>query len=321
MQKIRTTSFHIEPLPPYRLDYTVWCLRRRPKNRVDTWDGTSYRRVLVLHEIPHLLCIEQTGSIEEPLLQVTIKSSGIAADVEEVVTGYCEKILGTRWDLTDFYRLSRQNAIIHQMVQQFIGMKPPRFPSVFESILNGIVCQQISLDVCIQLLSRLTEHHGRTDVNLSPQHAFPCPEDLSPLESNTLRAVGLSRQKSAAIIGLARRIRNGDLDLEHMSRYTDTEVDTLLRQIPGVGPWTARYVLLRGLGRLHIFPTGDVGAQNRLRTLFSPEMDDAELMQIPARFYPFGGLLYFHLLLRDLAERGVLRASSGHEDFTRGAPS
>jgi hypothetical protein len=44
------TTFHLEPVPPFRLDLTVWTLRRRPDNAVDRWDGQTYRRVLHLME-------------------------------------------------------------------------------------------------------------------------------------------------------------------------------------------------------------------------------------------------------------------------------
>lgn len=41
-------SFVLEPISPFRLDLTVWALRRRPDNVVDRWDGQAYRRVLPL---------------------------------------------------------------------------------------------------------------------------------------------------------------------------------------------------------------------------------------------------------------------------------
>jgi DNA-3-methyladenine glycosylase II len=40
-------TFVLRPIPPFRLDLTVWALRRRPRNLIDRWDGTAYRRVIV----------------------------------------------------------------------------------------------------------------------------------------------------------------------------------------------------------------------------------------------------------------------------------
>jgi DNA-3-methyladenine glycosylase II len=236
---------------------------------MDLWEGERFKKVLVLDGIPHLLTVSQHGSTEEPQLQVEVQSRKKEEYLEETIYRYCEKLFGFGYNLSDFYRLSRQNSFIHQMVERFSGLKPPRFPSIFESILNGIVCQQISLAACIQILSRMAETHGLADEHLSSLHAFPRPEDLSAGAPNALRTVGVSSRKSVTIVNLAQRIQAGDLDLERIADMTDEEAEQFLQQISGVGLWTARYVLLRGLGRLNIFPTGDVGARNKLRRWFA----------------------------------------------------
>ena len=45
-------TFQVEPVPPFRLDLTVQALRRRAINAVDRWDGTTYRRILVVDGRP-----------------------------------------------------------------------------------------------------------------------------------------------------------------------------------------------------------------------------------------------------------------------------
>jgi DNA-3-methyladenine glycosylase II len=66
--------------------------------------------------------------------------------------------------------------------------------------------------------------------------------------------------------------------------------------------------LLRGLGRLDVYPGDDVGARNKLRTfLCLPEAPDyATVSRVTAAWDPFAGMVYFHLLLDGLAERGSL---------------
>ncbi len=46
---MRPDSFVLEPVSPFRLDLTVWALRRRPDNVVDRWDGRTYRNRLAVH--------------------------------------------------------------------------------------------------------------------------------------------------------------------------------------------------------------------------------------------------------------------------------
>ena len=81
-------------------------------------------------------------------------------------------------------------------------------------------------------------------------------------------------------------------------------------QLRGVGRWTAEYVLLRGLGRLHVFPGDDVGAQKRLaRWLGRPSaLDYAGVRRAVRRWQPYAGLVYFHLLLDGLSQAGALNS-------------
>jgi len=67
-------------------------------------------------------------------------------------------------------------------------------------------------------------------------------------------------------------------------------------------------VLLRGLGRWQIFPGDDVGARKRLQAWLelAEPLDYLEVGYLLARWRPFGGLIYFHLLLSHLMEEGDL---------------
>lgn len=69
-----------------------------------------------------------------------------------------------------------------------------------------------------------------------------------------------------------------------------------------------RLTRLRGLGRLHIFPGDDVGAHNKLRRCFDIEtqLDYDSVKQLVARWHPYAGMVYFHLLLESLSETGLV---------------
>jgi DNA-3-methyladenine glycosylase II len=56
----------LKPIAPFRLDLTVWALRRRPDNAVDLWDGVSYRRVLIVDGAPARLEVSQVAPPEHP---------------------------------------------------------------------------------------------------------------------------------------------------------------------------------------------------------------------------------------------------------------
>ena len=84
-----------------------------------------------------------------------------------------------------------------------------------------------------------------------------------------------------------------------------------LTRLRGIGRWTAEYVLLRGLGRLNVFPGDDVGAHNKLRRFFDIDtpLDYDSVKQLVARWHPYAGMVYFHLLLESLSETGLLKGA------------
>jgi DNA-3-methyladenine glycosylase II len=163
--------------------------------------------------------------------------------------------------------------------------------------------------VGIQLLNRLAQAHGRAIHTVEgPFHAFPLPEDLLEVEVEDLRSLGFSYQKGQALLNLARLIADRKLDLDAIEKLDDGAAIARLCEIKGVGRWTAEYFLLRGLGRMHIFPGDDVGARNNLQHwLGLPErLDYRGVRQALQGWEEYGGLIYFHLLLKSLAEKGTI---------------
>jgi len=136
------------------------------------------------------------------------------------------------------------------------------------------------------------------------RYAFPTAEDIARVSPEECRAIGFSRQKALALVSLARAIEQGELDLEALAEQDD---EAMIRQrlldVHGIGRWTAEYVLLRGLGRLDVFPGDDVGAQKALARWLgrSRRPDYAGVGRAVKQSSPFAGLVYFHLLLDGLS--------------------
>ena len=101
-------------------------------------------------------------------------------------------------------------------------------------------------------------------------------------------------------------------DLEGLADLPDDEAVNRLCELRGVGRWTAEYVLLRGLGRTHIFPGDDVGACNNLQRWLrlTKPLDYQAVRRILSRWDDYAGLVYFHLLLDRLGEAGYLGETS-----------
>jgi DNA-3-methyladenine glycosylase II len=303
-------TFRLEPVPPFRLELTVWTLRRRPDNAVDRWDGQTYRRVLPLSAGPVEVAVTQVGPPAAPQLRVAVAGQSPRAAVKAAVTSALGRLLGLGIDLAAFYRFAAHQGRLGRLARRFRGMKPPRFATVFEGVVNAIACQQVTLTLGIRLLNRLAASYGPAlPGGDDAAHAFPRPEDLAGLRPEALRRLGFSRQKGRAMIELARSITEGRFDPDELAGLPDEEAVERLRGLRGVGRWTAEYVLLRGLGRTNIFPGDDVGARNNLQRwlhLVGP-LDYEGVRRTLARWQRFGGLIYFHLLLDRLDKAGYLR--------------
>jgi DNA-3-methyladenine glycosylase II len=303
--------FSIDPMPPFRLDLSVWALRRRPGNAVDRWDGASYRRALALAEAPVGCSVSRAGGREDPYITVALTGAGAGRRAEEDVRSTIERVLGMRVDLSAFYAMAEADALIGPLVAQFRGVKPPCFPTVFEGLLNAVACQQLSLESGLSLLNRLAETLGQAvSIDGIPLHAFPRPQDLASLKPGALRDLGFSARKASTIIELSRTVVDGRLDLEILEGLEDAEVVARLTGLRGIGRWSAEYVLLRGLGRLHVFPGDDVGARNNLARWLNlePPLDYRAVERAVSRWQPYAGMVYFHLLLQGLETAGVLDA-------------
>ncbi len=302
-------TFWLSPAPPFRLEFTAWALRRRPANAIDRWDGGVYRRVLVVGARPREICVVQDG----PRLGVTVRGERLPASTRAAVAATLERMLGLGTDLSAFYRLAAEDGRLGGLARRFRGLKPPRFPTVFEALVNGISCQQLSLAVGLLLLNRLAEVCGLSVGGPGgTSYAFPRPEDVAELRPRVFQRLGYSSAKARAILGVARQIVAGRLDLETLSDLDDETALERLTALPGVGRWTAEYILLRGLGRIHVFPGDDVGARKRLgRWLHLRKALDYERVQrLLRRWRPYAGLIYFHMLLDGLAEAKMLRPAT-----------
>jgi DNA-3-methyladenine glycosylase II len=258
---------------------------------------------------PVAVSVRQDGVTEVPRLSVGLSGRDLDDSTVLLARDGLDRLLGLTVDLSAFATMAAQDPLLGPLAERMRGLRPPRFPTVFEALVNGVACQQLSLTVGIHLLNRLAADRGRPSPDdPAGAHAFPEPEALAPLHPDELRSHGFSMTKARTIIETARAIAAGELDLEGLDRLDDRAAVARLTGLRGIGRWTAEYVLLRGLGRLHVFPGDDVGAHNKLRRLFGIEsaLDYESVHALVARWHPYAGVVYFHLLLDSLSQDGVV---------------
>lgn len=263
--------------------------------------------MLLIDGAPVELAVTQAARGSTPELDVVLSGTQVTRSTESGAHSTLAMLLGLELDLSDFYARSVRDRALSELVERYRGLKPPRFPTIFECLLNAVACQQLSLAAGLTLLSRLA---ARARAPSGALHAFPAPTDVLALPRSTLRTIGFSERKSETILELADAAAAGELELRALENLTDTAVIRELVARRGIGPWTADYVLLRGLGRLHVFPRGDIGALNGVRSFLAAAGREDDPRTAVAQWAPDAGLVYFHLLLRGLEER-VSRSREG----------
>ncbi len=306
---VKTIRFNLIPTAPFRLGLTAWVLRRTAANRIDYWNGKTYRRAMTLDSQTVLVSVEQMTPPAQPELEVTLvcenPSPGTWLEAESALV----RILGLNIDLGGFYSVAEADGVLGPLVERFRGVKPTRFLTLFESIANAIAFQQLSLNSAVSILNRLAETHGVPfDCGKNACPAFPEARSVARLQAEQAKAVGLSANKARALIEAARTIIERNLSIEDFEKMDNESAFAELVKFRGVGRWSADYVLLRGLGRLDVFPRGDVGARSGLNRWLRPcsKLSDSELEDKMSGWRGYAGLVYFHLLLRGLEEKGLI---------------
>jgi DNA-3-methyladenine glycosylase II len=301
--------FRLRPHSPFRLDLTAWALRRRPRNLIDRWDGTRYSRILLIDGSPLHLVVRQTAPSSRPEIEC-ICACLHRAPKPERVSAAVERLLGLNVNMTGFRRLARRDAHLRALVGRFAGFHPPRFATVFEAAVNAMCCQQLSLEAGLELLNRLSSRTG-TRFKDAGESLFgpPEPGKVARLPLGELRALGFSHKKAKALLELAWTLGQQSDGFEDLSTIDDQSAISRLMELKGIGRWSAEYILLRGLGRLNVFPRDDIAAAKNLRQWLGirPEREPFGYDQIRVvlkKWHPFEGLVYFHLLLASVARRG-----------------
>ena len=117
----------------------------------------------------------------------------------------------------------------------------------FTTLIQIILEQQVSLVSAAAMFKRLS-------VNVAPL----TPERFLELGEAHLRGFGVTRQKAAYCLNVARAIADGSLSANALGKLSDAEAHAELVRVKGIGRWSADIYLLMALKRPDIWPIGDV---------------------------------------------------------------
>ena len=203
------------------------------------------------------------------------------------------RMLGFDSETAGFERLMRRRGLA-RLTNGRSGLRVPLTAAPFEALTWAIVGQQINLNFALKLRRALIGSFGS---RVGAMRAHPTPAAIAQLDAADLLRLQFSRQKAAYLIGAARAIESGQLPLDALRTLPAARAEGVLTALSGIGRWTARYTMLRGIGFGDCVPVGDAGLRNalaRFHRLPQPP-DDAHVEMLMHRYRPHRSLATAHL--------------------------
>ena len=186
--------------------------------------------------------------------------------------------------------LSKHDPILAEVIKN--APLPSFVPhkNYYQELVESIISQQLSVKAAATILKRFRELFSKD---------FPMPEDILATDIETLRSVGLSRQKASYIQDLATRVLEGSVQFAHLDSLDNAGVIKELTQVKGVGVWTVHMFLMFCMGRLDVLPTGDLGIKNGIYKLYTlpekPTPEDMEMIALNNNWHPYESVASWYM--------------------------
>ncbi len=259
------------------------------------FDGKNFRKVFSSGHKLFLLSLQESNGGVTLHVQPPTRSQAVWQRAELIT----RKILGLDFPLEAFYQFAAGDSVLRELMKKFRGLRPTLAANPFESLVTSISAQQINLQFAFTVRSRLIRRYGeKLVVNGQTYFDFPKPEKLARVKVSSLRRLQFTEKKSEYIIGLAKAVSEGRLDLAALSQQSDEEIAENLIARRGIGRWTVDWFLARHLGRGQAFPAGDLGVRKAVQHFYfnGKEKSEEELRKFAQRWGEFANLATHYLL-------------------------
>lgn len=254
------TTHRLRPVPPFDFAQTLRFLGTfTPTDREQTLGVGSLTKAVRVHGQTVGFDLRSAGTVEAPELTCDLFSDQpLAPRIEEAALNKVRFFLSLDEDLEPFYTLARQDPPFKNVLRQLYGYHQVKFLTPFENACWTVLTQRTPGTIARQMKRRLMETYGGSvqtpDGSL---WAFPEPVDLAKASASELAGLLGNPRKGDFLAAAVQAFAQVDEAWLRQGPYD--EVMTWLCSIRGIGPWSATFVLLRGLGRMDRLPLDDPG--------------------------------------------------------------
>jgi AraC family transcriptional regulator of adaptative response / DNA-3-methyladenine glycosylase II len=254
------TALLLEYTPPLDGAALLEHFARRAVPGIERAAGGTYERSLALPHGAGIVTLRLGGAAGGgPLLgELTLADARDRGHAEML----CRALLDLDHDPVPVGRLLEEDPLLGPAVAAAPGRRVPGAVDAAELCVRAILGQQISLAGAATAAGRLVVRFGEPLGALAREgitHVFPSAAGLAAADPETL---AMPRARGRSLVGLAAALAGGELSL---SRGGDpVQARARLLALPGIGPWTADYVVMRVLGDHDVFLASDLGVRRAL---------------------------------------------------------
>ena len=267
---------------PFDLGATMSFLAARAISGVEHFDGVVYRRALALPNGHGVAAIE--GETVVKAGRAHVRATFRLSDWRDLAPAVrrVRRLFDLDSDPVAIDAALGSDPVLGQLVSERPGLRVPGSVDPFETAVRAVIGQQVSVVGARTIAGRLVRATATplTIPDDTLTHVFSSPSELAGVDPGLLP---MPMRRRATLIDLAERIALGKLVLDAGADRDD--VRAALLDVPGIGPWTADYVLLRGLGDPDVFLAADLGVKHALARLRSGADADVVEQWRPWRSY------------------------------------
>jgi AraC family transcriptional regulator, regulatory protein of adaptative response / DNA-3-methyladenine glycosylase II len=244
--------------PPYDAAAMLAFFEKRLVRGVEFVDGTTLGRTLAVEQAGAVHSGWLAGEFDTDNHQVVLRVSDSLRPVLPQVIRRLRAALDLDADPQAIH------AVLGRDFPHGAGLRVPGAMSGYELAIRAVLGQQITVAAARTLAQRLVDRFGEAIETPFPAltRLFPRAEVLAQAEGDALGQLGIVKQRQAALVAIAREVAQGRLAL-HTSADVPATI-AQLKELPGIGDWTAQYIAMRALRWPDAFPAGDVALHKAL---------------------------------------------------------
>jgi AraC family transcriptional regulator of adaptative response / DNA-3-methyladenine glycosylase II len=277
--------------PPFEWDALLAFLQARAIPGVEAVSAGRYMRTISVGDAVGAIVVKPERGAR---LAVMIRFPDLKA--LPVIIARVRRVLDLAADPVAIGEHLSRDPLLAPLVAALPGLRVPGAWDGFELAVRAVLGQQITVSAATKLAERLVAAYGHPIADTAIReygltHVFPTPGQLAPTD---LAVLGMPRARRAALSSLAAAVV-ADPTLFGPRSDLETAIERL-RQLPGIGEWTAQYIAMRQLREPDAFPVADVGIARALSDRTGGQRPPpAELLARAERWRPWRACAAMHL--------------------------